>query len=795
MGTTVKKINTTLTQYDTIDTSLVSSRDYIRQFGLKEDYIEYHVYTKANTLLYSNYNYSDYKVPGDLQGSEETYTEEIQLFPETIVQQLGFTYGTFVVQFNILRKKIVDINQKIFFIKEISNDRTEIRVSTNDISNLSIEEGVLNFLFEIQNSSYFKDFLLDFGDNKFINGVNIALDKNTDPYSILIKLYQPLPDEFTLKSSFWIVEELSEAISYEVEVFPDPVPEVVPFLKSANFDVEVDDRSIKPSDYININELLSNQSITAYRELLNSLNKKGIYINVDYSDYNNFIHFSSAKERLLNFRYKIKLIESYQTDITSIQSTTSYESSYNSSASIYNIQSKIDNLISNFDGYESYLYYASESNSWPKSGAVKPYPLYSSTSTEVVNWLGSDDPFSNLYGGQLYTASAYDLENQNNLVYTVPEYITIDPVNDGYSLFLNMIGQHFDNIWIFEKAITDQWKSYNNLYEGISKDLVYHALRSLGIKLYNSKSNEDIFKYLIGSSVSGSFLPTGSSLNTIVSASEYTVAGQDIQKEILKRVYHNIPYLLKSKGTNRGIRALVTTFGITGSILNVNEFGGSDKLTELNAVYAAPVSNKVRIVNNTITGSVLSPFLRLEETPSEEFTRDVHFVEVGFSPQNEINDQIISLYSSSFNIDTYIGDPRESQRTEYPSLVTFNNNYYATSGYFKKYNIKDFVRLIQFFDNSLFKMVRDFVPGRSNLQTGLIIKSTILERPKAKTTKTGVDENYLSVEGEIQSGKIEGDSIYRSGYGDGKDFYQGQLSGSVINVYYQFETRNKNPYL
>jgi hypothetical protein len=191
----------------------------------------------------------------------------------------------------------------------------------------------------------------------------------------------------------------------------------------------------------------------------------------------------------------------------------------------------------------------------------------------------------------------------------------------------------------------------------------------------------------------------------------------------------------------------------------------------------------------------LSPFLRLEENLSQEFIKDTHFTEVGFSPQNEINDQIISLYSSSFNIDAYIGDPRESQRTEYPSLVTFNNNYYQSEGYFKQYNIKDFVRLIQFFDNSLFKMIRDFVPARSNLQTGLIIKSPILERPKAKTTKTGVDENYLSVEGEIQSGKIEADSIYKSGYGDGSDFYQGQLSGSVINVYYQFETRNKNPYL
>jgi hypothetical protein len=290
-------------------------------------------------------------------------------------------------------------------------------------------------------------------------------------------------------------------------------------------------------------------------------------------------------------------------------------------------------------------------------------------------------------------------------------------------------------------------------------------------------------------------MPTGSSLNTIVSASQYTVAGQDIQKEILKRVYHNLPYLLKSRGTSRGLKALITTFGITGSILTVNEFGGSDKLTELNAVYSAPVINKVRVVNNTITGSVLSPFLRLEESPTEEFTRDIHFIEAGFSPQNEINDQIISLYSSSFDIDVYIGDPRDSQKTSYPSLVEFNYNYYSSSGYFKEYDIKDFVRLIQFFDNSLFKMIKDYVPARSNVQTGLIIKSPILERPKAKITDSDVSENYNSLDSGIQSGEIQANSIYVSGYGDGRDFYLGELSGSVINVYADFEIKNRNPYL
>jgi hypothetical protein len=1090
MVTSVNKINVSFDKYDTIDSSLIASRDYIRQFGLKEDYVEYHVYTKNGSLLYSNYNYTEYRIPATLQGSENTYTEELEFFPGSVVESLGFTYGTYNVQFNVYRKKIVDINQKVFFIKEISNDRKELRISSNDLSNLTIEEGVINFLYEIQTASYFKDFLLNFGDNNIINAVNIALDKNTDPYSVLIKLYQPLPSEFGIKSSFWFVEELSEASVFEVNLAPQPIQTSIPFLKSANFDIEVDENSIKPSDYTNINDLLSNQSLGAYQELLNALNKKGIQINVDYSDYGDFVHFSSAKERLLNFRYKIELVEAYQSDINAIKTTTNYNTSFNSSASITSLQGKIDNIVTNFDGYETYLYYTSESSAWPKSNAYKPYTLYSSTSSEVETWLGSDDYDSILYGGQLNSASIYDLENQDNLSYIVPEYISVDPVNDGYTLFLNMVGQHFDNVWIYMKSITDLYKNNNNLNKGISKDLVYYALRSLGIKLYNSKSSENLFQYLIGSSVSGSYSPTGSSFDTLVTASAYTIPGQDIQKETLKRIYHNLPLLLKSKGTARGLKALISSFGIPDTILSVNEFGGADKLNNTveytydrfsyalnmsgsyvkaywgaeydyptgsvtdyvpnslefrfnpdkdyyyytsslfdvtldsngrrtmyanmypdsaigypysvvnfylsgsagvsktsislpifmtassgeslwwnvmvkrrneydvntnnqdqyydlyvknkigirigheasasifaegatsssynyswnrvsqslylggtgskfvgslqelrywttplsesvfdyhtlnpesirgnysgssydelsarfplgnnlytynhnttgsvysvqpnykersyitggteksasfvgfsnennyipndeeyvtdtpNMVYATPVNQKVRIIDNYITGSVLSPFIRLEDESQIYTTKDIHFIDASFSPQNETNKDIIGQYGNSIDIDEYIGDPRDDYKKEYPNLVSLNKEYYDK--YFRNYNLADYIRLIKFFDNSLFKMIKDYVPARSSIQTGLTIKSTLLERSKAKRAETILTENYNYKEGEIAAGDITANSIYTSGYADGSDFYTGQLSGSLIDINNIFAEKNYNPYL
>ena len=1087
MVVSVNRLNVQLNQYDTIDSSLMASREYVRQFGTPEDYVEYHIYTKSGDLILSDYDYKGYKVPDTLQGSTDTYTQELEFDPGVLLENLGFTFGTYDVQFNIYRKKIFNTNQKVFFIKEISSDRTEIRISSNLISSQDIETGTLNFLYEIQSSPYFKDFLLNFGDNLLINGINVALDRNTDPYSILIKLYQPLPDQLGEKDSFWFVEELSEAPVYEVVLEPTPIPEQVPFLSGPNFDINVDEFSIKPSDYVNINGLLSNQSLNAYQQLYNAISQKGIQINVDYSDYSNFVHFSSAKERLLNFRYKIQLIEAYQSDISSIRTTTNYNTATNSSSSIYVLQNKIDNLIKNFDGYESYLYYASESAAWPKSGSAKPYSLYAVTSSQVTNWLGNDDYNASNYGGQLSTASAYDLENQDNLSYTVPEYISVDPVNDQYTLFLNMVGQHFDNIYIYVKAITDLSRANSSLTKGISKDMVYNALRSLGLKLYNSKSNENLFEYLIGSTASGSYAPTGSQYDTLVSASAESIPGQDIQKETLKRIYHNLPLLLKSRGTERGVKALITSFGIPDTILNVNEYGGQDKIADtvdytynrfsyalnmsgsyvqtywgarydyptgsvtdyvptavefrfkpdkdyyyttaslftlistyvitayadmspdtsrgypysnvnfylkgnqgyakasvslpiymtgsggeemwwnflvqkrndvsllnysanqyydlyvknkidtrighqasssifvngavsssynvswntvtqsfylnmsptfvgyaqelrywttnlsesvfnyhvLNpesirgndsgsayaylsaryplgndlytynhsltgsvfsvqpnyyersrisgafiksasffsfpnqnnyvsndelyvadsplGVYSTPVTEKVRIVENAITGSVLSSFIRMEDVSGQNRTNDVNFIDVSFSPSNEIDKDIIAQFGSSLNIDSLIGDPRDKYTDTYPDLEIFKDEYFRK--YNSRYNLKDYIRLIKFFDNSLFKMIKDYVPVRSEVHTGLTIKSPIIERNKAKQPHPIMEIENGAVNGAIFSGEIEADSIYRSGYGDGSDFFIGVLSGSSINVERDFEEKNANPYV
>jgi hypothetical protein len=139
----------------------------------------------------------------------------------------------------------------------------------------------------------------------------------------------------------------------------------------------------------------------------------------------------------------------------------------------------------------------------------------------------------------------------------------------------DIITRNYDYIWTYVRDITDLQVADNRVDYGISKDLVADTLRNFGIKLYtNSRNQDDIYASLLGVDAGGSFLPsTGSYLiNDYVTASQYTIPDNDIVKETYKRIYHNLPYLLKTKGTRRGLRALINCFGITDTILKIKEY-------------------------------------------------------------------------------------------------------------------------------------------------------------------------------------------------------------------------------
>ena len=109
----------------------------------------------------------------------------------------------------------------------------------------------------------------------------------------------------------------------------------------------------------------------------------------------------------------------------------------------------------------------------------------------------------------------------------------------------------------------------------------------------NNFSDADIYSALLGITPSGSTLlisnatsslpvPSYSGLeyvNTFVTASATgsILPLDSVNKEIYKRIYHNLPVLLKKKGTPEGLRLLINLYGIPDTILRINEFGGKLK--------------------------------------------------------------------------------------------------------------------------------------------------------------------------------------------------------------------------
>jgi len=569
-------------EYNSEDLSLIQAQEVEISFNPETDYIEYYVYDiNGNTLIENINGYPGYKL----------IDNQVSIDPLKDLTAYGYDQGSYNTLYNFLRRRLSSNPFKTYFISEISSDRTELRLDTTDILDFEVVTTTTSFIQEIQSSPLqYIDFCLNFGNNQLVIANNLLLD-NTDTTNptILIKLYEPLPDQFILKSQCWVVEQIANSLAYNISITPtfNTIDDNV-YIAGPNYNLNVSDEINNSTDYTNYTNLTTTTSSysqgtgSLQYQLNNLLAQKGLSINIDYSNYSNFIHFSSAQTRLENFYYKLQLLEQY-TYSASFSSSPSSGSYYVSSSNII-WQAKIDEIITTFDPYEYYLYYTSASTAWPKTGNTPPYTNYSTTSTSGSDWFIS----------QSLVAEEYDLENNNALTLAIPSYISDDSDNYDFVLFVEMIGQSFDSIFVYLQDVTNKYNADNRLNYGVSKDLVADILRDMGVKIYqNNFSSNDLYQALIGITPSGSLynlpftttqypVPTGSGLEyitTYVTASSTSslYPTDDINKETYKRIYHNIPLLFKKKGSVAGVRDLITTFGVDSTILRINEFGGKDR--------------------------------------------------------------------------------------------------------------------------------------------------------------------------------------------------------------------------
>ena len=1031
MSTIITQLSSDMFQMQTYQTSQVN---LIPQFSLdtflsNNSKIEFIVLDVNKNVLSSTSDFKDYSLP-ETGINQPGAISSILLDPESDLFTRGYNLGQYIAYYNFLVPKIGTLPTSLY-ISEISSDRTELRLDSTELDLFGIIDQTSLFVQERENSPYFIDFYLGFGDNQYVLANNIRLDdQDINNPTILVKLYDSLPLNFNLNDTLYITTFLEDPLVYQVDFQDEPI-QVIDYISigGPNFNLPLKDQVNNSTQPLSFSDITSTSLTSSFNQLNSLLEENELDINVNYTSFPEFIHFSSAQTRLENFYYKIGLIENYSSSIAVLDSTTSSPTEVDSSVAVY--EAKIDNIITNFDGYEYFLYYDNSSYAWPKTNSQKPYELAKIGSTAVNNWFGSINESSPIYGGIILSASVYDNDNKDNLLFSIPEYLRDDSDNEPYELFVSMVAQHYDNIWIYYKDVTNKYDADNRLHYGISNDIVADAIRDFGVKLYqNNFSNEDLYTAFLGLTPEGGLFPfpniTGSLptpsgyeyVDILISASNDYLPLDDVNKSLYKRIYHNIPYLLKSKGTLPGLRALITSYGIPDTILRINEFGGKDKInsndwdnwqeefnyaytnnvgtyiytpwdvnldwnspddvpstvkfrfkttefpgnpaplsqslwytngnvalnliytgsgytsgsysgsiidpyyqyanlifypdhtnypnstaslylpffdggwwsamvtrngddfglyagnkmygsgennttlgfyasssinedssawinpsqtsifgnlfktdivefkglyqeiryyttpisesvfkdyimnpysTEGNSINSSPdelifratlggelytdpisihpkvtgswvttssfasdsnfnftgpykleinreyffadqpvagikniINDKIRVEDNIMPeGDTLSPFMALSQqlNVSQSYTPNTNYLEVAFSPQNEINEDIVNQIGY-FNIGDYIGDPRQrfTPNTNYPDLDKLRNDYFEK--YTKNYDLTDFIRLIKFFDNSLFKMIQDFVPARTSLASGVVIKQHLLERNK-----------------------------------------------------------------
>lgn len=739
--------------YSQADLNLIQQYQVNSLFDVNKHFVELYITDLAGNIIENDVNYTSYKLLGTAQSAGREGASILTIDPIQDSKTYGYDNGGIKLLYHFLNDLYtLDKTTTQFYISAISPDRTELQLQNLSLTN----EQIISFTSEIKNrlatQSYFSEFRLNFGDNDLFIGVNIDNLIVEGDQTVVVKLYEPLPSIYDIKSTLALVETISDSVAFEVDTIIQFPEETANTLRPANFNLDVTDNQVVPTQYLGFNDLFSYPVNNTNNQLYSLVNEKGAELSIDHTDYSDFVHFSSAYERLVNFKYKLQLIESYTTNLSLIQTATSQSVGITGSVTYY--ENLITGIVNNFDHYERYLYYQSSSYAWPKSNSTQPYTNYPSTSSQGINW----------YANQLAVANGYDLSNGSLLINSIPTYLRDDPNNENYLTFIHMIGQHFDNLWIYAKSVTDKYDGDNRLDHGISKDLVGEALRSFGVKLYTSnKSIEDLF----GSFIGQGYQSGSETINTYVTGSVTgsglpveDISFNDYTKEVQKRIYHNLPFILKTKGTERGVRALINCFGIPSDILKIKIYGGrntDERPFYGDFKYFTGSLDKIRLDNtgSLVTGSTLSQYTSIIHR-DKKYTDDLHNVEIGFSPVDNIDNLIVS-YSlatsslSTFNIDNYIGDPRNLNSNSYTLLDSSGNTILTLQQITNQimsssaaYDVQDYVRLIKFFDNVIFKMVRDYVPARTVADTGIVIKPHLLQRSKAKSPTVTVTQPEYS---------------------------------------------------
>ena len=482
--------------------------------------------------------------------------------------------GSYKIVFNLMSPLFgragsgTDADSWPAFAREISPDRTEVKMTIKDASQGVQLQQFREFTNDLTSIDLLNNLVVNFGSNQIYKILKIRFDKY-DQNVFYLKLYKEIDRSVeNLSKAFFALEPMDPYI--DTVIITSKIQEsYIQHVNGPNFDMDVDDWDSQATVYQSWNDLLDTNAQTAQKIIDGVISGSGqATLNIDYSNYENFVFYSSAKERLENFQYKMGLLESYSADIDILNNTISGSEIAGDylQSNLNENQQRIDTLRNSFDPMERWLYYQDTGSlfthgvsgsltPWPKYKVANEYVLHDVTSSIAKNW----------YTENLQEAEAYDKQNVNSLWWSIPEHVLMDPNNSAYITFVNMVGQHFDVMYSYVDALTQIHNKDEHPERGASGDLLYHIAKSFGWNLQNTRQLSSLWLYKLGTDDEGQ---------------HFTSSGMDVKpheeqtKQIWKRIVNNLPYLLKTKGTSRSIKALMSIYGIPQTLISIKEYGG-----------------------------------------------------------------------------------------------------------------------------------------------------------------------------------------------------------------------------
>jgi hypothetical protein len=447
--------------------------------------------------------------------------------------------------------------------------------------------------------------LLNFGnDRQYLAEAWRLTPANTG--SVQFKLTRPLDTDIAVEQFAFVSRELAKSVVDIIEFDLSPLQDNTPYLRPFN----IDERNIVNSKMFATNVTLTSLDLAtgSVGSVINGTSIsyedavfrrwftgdfKSSELNIDFGDYNKFVHFGSAYARLEAFTEKLKKIE--QLTSASVSSSVS--------SSIVSLKIKAqekENIIRNFDPYEQFLYYANQDipysasafytdneieyhaiGSWPKQSNGSVYSPYS---TIASSWLTT----------QLGIAQRYDENNPNYISLNIPRHIREDLESAEFVQLLNMAGHLMDNIKVYIDQFSNIYSTNPDPLKELTMDQVYEVAQSFGLKLPNV--------YALNSLQTFNAQFTGDS------------GSRSYAAEVWKRFLHSMIYFVKTKGSRTSFDALLNAYGINSPILQIkettypspNNYIQSDELT-YGLLFTQNVSSSIQLpfVSSSITASTV----------------------------------------------------------------------------------------------------------------------------------------------------------------------------------------------